>query len=492
MNGKTDKIILRIETSKQLLVTHFLNATMPVLNASLITLFFTISSYSLVSEKTEAEKPNILYIFTDQQFGDAMSNTGNPHLKTPAMDKIAAHGLRFDNAYCAFPLCVPSRMSMFSGRMPHQSGIFANTTESAEPYKLPMVGKIMKDNGYETHWTGKWHLTVPENQKEVHGFNEIFAGGGYGGLDSLKAANAVEFLSKKHAEPFFLVVSLNNPHDCCELSRGQELKMDTLGPPPGIDQLPPLPANVDIPEKEPDFLRRFQYADSSHTFPAINWSDKKIREYTWGYYRLVEKVDNDIATILDALERYGLEENTIIIFSSDHGDGLGMHRWNQKWSLYEESARVPLIVSWKGKTKGGKATEIPVSAGLDLLPTICDFAGIEIPDGSLGKSLRKISEGKTEVIDRKYVVTETGLTTGWASVGEDNFPKARMVRSERYKYILFDTGNKKEQLFDMVQDPGEMSNLVDDTDYAHVLQEHRAYFKEWKERTNDSFEVDFL
>ena len=451
----------------------------------LVVVQYTSCSIITENDNEKLPRPNIIYIFTDQQFGGAMSNAGNQYLKTPAMDKLASQGLSFDLAYCTFPLCVPSRASMMSGRMPHEAGIFINTYISEEPFRFPMLGKIMTDNGYNSHWVGKWHLPVLETDKELHGFDEIMGGGGYGGLDSMKAIQAIEFLNRDHKKPFFLVVSLNNPHDCCELSRGDELKMGSIPALPSVDQLPPLHQNYEIPDQEPDYLRIFQ-DQYPKVFPSSSWNDQEFREYIWGYYRLVEKVDKDLATILDVLEASGLDENTVVIFSSDHGDGLGMHKWNQKFSLYDESARVPFIISWKGKVREGNRSKIPISAGLDLLPTVCDFAGIEPPKGSLGKSLREIALGKSSNINRKYVVTETGFGM-WANVGEDIFQKARMLRTERYKYIAYDKGDKNEQLFDMIEDPGEMIDLSVNNQFSEILKQHQEYLAEWLKKTNDSF-----
>ena len=123
---------------------------------------------------------------------------------------------------------------------------------------------------------------------------------------------------------------------------------------------------------------------------------------------------------------------------------------------------------------------------MDLLPTVCDFAGIEPPTGSLGKSLREIALGKSSDINRKYVVTETGFGM-WADVGEDIFQKARMLRTERYKYIAYDKGDKNEQLFDMIEDPGEMIDLSVNNQFSEILKQHQEYLAEWLKKTNDSF-----
>jgi arylsulfatase A-like enzyme len=444
---------------------------------------------SLAQARATAEspeqRPNVLYIFTDQQFGEAMSCAANPYVKTPAMDRIAANGVRFTNAYCTYPLCVPSRMSMITGRMPHEMEIFANCHISQKSCAFPSMGKLFHDAGYRTHWVGKWHLTIAEEKNAEHGFEKVIFGGGYGNKDSMKAAEAATFIKRKHDKPFLMVVSFNNPHDCCEWSRGNKLKMGPLPEIPPEDEWPPLPENHAIPTKEPDYLRAFAH-EHSRVFQAMRWDKKESRRYLWGYYRLVEMVDEEIGKVLDAVTEAGLEENTVIVFSSDHGDGVSRHGWNQKWSLYDESANVPFIVAKKGATKAGHTEPRLVSTGLDLLPTLCDYAGIKPPADLRGLSVRSLAEGIDSSMWRDYVVTETTFSM-WANVGEDKWPKARMVRSKRYKYAVYGAGKRREWLSDMQKDPGEMTNLVDSAGHQDILKMHRKYLAEWCEKTRDSF-----
>ena len=431
------------------------------------------------------KKTNILYIFTDQQYAGAMSCAGNPYLQTPAIDRIARQGVRFTNAYCSFPLCVPSRMSMATGRMPHELGIFANCPETEKPCEFPTMGNLFQEAGYRTKWIGKWHLTIPEADLNQHGFEEIILGGGYGKKDSRKTEETIKFLKSKPEEPFLLVLSYNNPHDCCEYSRGQELKMGEIPDPPAETALPPLPANHGIPENEPEALRKFA-RDNPRIFPSANWDELQARKYLWGYNRLVEMVDQEISQVLDTLEQTGLDENTLVIFSSDHGDGASHHRWNQKWTLYDESANVPLIFSYKGMARTGKTEDSIVSAGLDLLPTLCSYAGIQPPEGLPGKSLHPLIEGQNSFADRAYVVSELSLEN-WANVGEDKGVKIRMVRTKRYKYIAYNAGKPREQLIDMEKDPGEMFNLADSPEHQQEIEKHRQYLEEWCKKTGDCF-----
>lgn len=438
---------------------------------------------------SNARRPNIVYIMTDQQYGGAMSCTGNPYLQTPAMDRLAAMGTRFEKAYCSFPLCVPSRVSMFSSRMPHEAGVYVNCNASQGVFPFATLGRVVADAGYDCHYVGKWHLTIPTSRTGVHGFSEVTLPSGHG-HDAQRAERAAQFLRSDHDKPFFLVVSLLNPHDCCQLARGEDLaKFDgAIGPIPPEAELPPLPENFEIPAGEPDQLRAWQKENSERVYRSHFWDEKQFREYLWGYYRLVEKVDAEIGKVSKALRESGQEENTVVIFSSDHGDGHSRHRWNQKWSLYDESARVPFIVAWKGRTRAGQADHHLVSSGLDLLPTICDYAGALMPKGCLGRSVRRLAEGRVQATWRPYIVSETSFGN-WTEVGSAGFPKARMVRTDRYKYIAYDKGQCREQLIDMETDPGEMKNVAGRAELAGVLQQHRDYLAQWCRRTNDAFDL---
>ncbi|MCK5136786.1 MAG: sulfatase-like hydrolase/transferase [Bacteroidales bacterium] len=443
------------------------------------------------SMSEEPSPPNIIYVMTDQQAFDAMSSAGNEQVYTPALDRLAASGLRFENAYCVFPLCVPSRAAMFTGRMPHESGIFVNTRpvkDQSLPFKT--LGNHMRTAGYQTHYIGKWHLTIPMSDTTQHGFMGIDHPRAHG-FDVEYAQQAVEFLKEEHEDPFFLVVSFVNPHDCCQLARGEDLSEFEGAIPdlPDPEHLPGLPSNFEIPKQEPDFLRLWQEQNSERIYPSMQWSEQEFKAYQWGYYRLVEKVDSLLGKVFDAVNASANAENTILIFSSDHGDGVSRHRWNQKLSPYDESVRVPFIIAGKPVPRKGETESRLVSAGLDLMPTICDYAGIEAPGALQGRSLRPLVEGNPQAEWRDYVVAEMSFGNWVDRYHVDTFPRARMLRSMDYKYVAYDRGQLKEQLIDMRADPGEMTNLALDPVYREVLNIHREYLKEWIAETNDSFRL---
>jgi len=434
-------------------------------------------------------RPNIVYIFTDQQSATAMSCAGNPHLETPAMDALVARGVRFDCAYTSFPLCVPARTSMFTGRMAHESGVCDNHPGRGTGLPFPMLGRLMADSGYSCRYVGKWHIpSVSEEDATSHGFDRVVLGGGYGGLDSEKTEAALEFIREKHDKPFFLTVSYNNPHDCCELSRGDALRMGRIPEPPAEEGgLPPLPGNFAVPEGEPECLREFQRKYPRYLM-AADWAGRRARRYLWGYYRLTEMVDREIGRVLQALQDAGLEEETAVIFASDHGDGGGAHRWNQKWSLYDESARVPLVVAGSAVACAGSTEAAPVSAALDLMPTVLNLAGVSVPQGCRGRSLLPLLRGNRLDPAREFVACETGLGN-LENEAPDDICRGRMIRTGRFKYSAFERGTIREQLVDMQVDPGEMVSLAADEEHDAILARHRRLLRDWCALTGDDFEV---
>ena len=424
------------------------------------------------------EKPNILYIFTDQQAAGAMSYAGNDDLSTPAMDSMAENGVLFKNAYCTQPLCSPARASMFTGLTSHEAGVPFNNMSIREDLRDRSMGVLLGAAAYECAYAGKWHLGGG-SVTEGHGFAKISERG-----DDHIAERSADFLRQEHQKPFLLVASFVNPHDICQWARSQTLPLGPVPEPSSVEECPSLPTNFAIPPFEPEVLR-IEQAANPRIYPSVRFSDEHWRRYRYAYYRLVEKVDAQVGRILDALREQGLEENTLVIFSSDHGDGHGAHRWNQKTALYEEIVRVPFIVSWKGVTKAGHVdADHLVSNGFDLLPTVCDYAGIEAPDGLPGRSLRPLVEGDDVETWHDQVVAKTRFeadgkqqTEGW------------MVRTNRYKYVVYNWGQYREQLFDMAEDPGEKVNLAVSSRHGAILDEHRERLRNVLRETGAKFDV---
>jgi arylsulfatase A-like enzyme len=338
-----------------------------------------------------------------------------------------------------------------------------------------MLGTLMANAGYENIYIGKWHVGASFEKAGYTGEASDFR------PDHKKTAAALSFLKGKHKAPFFLTVSFMNPHNVCELARGQELPDGPIpAPPKDSDDLPPLPDNFAIPENEPSALRKVKQSIPEH-YPTRDWGELEWRQYLWGYYRLVEKVDGEIGHVLDALEASDYADNTVVVFVSDHGEGIAMHHWNQKQALYDQCTRVPLILAGPG-IQQGKTSAVLASTALDIPQTLLDIAGASVPDSMRGLSLLALVSGANETLDRDYVVAETVFARNTDLLGL----RGRMLRSEQYKYCVYDVGELREQLFDMTADPGETNNLAVQADYAELLKQQRATLAHWAAETNDN------
>lgn len=432
--------------------------------------FFLLAGTVAPVALSAQNRPNIIYIMTDQQSAAAMSCAGTAEVKTPNMDRLAAHGVRFENAYCGMPLSGPTRSAMFTGYMPSEIGTIENGIAIPDSLQEHTLGSLMTEGGYYCAYAGKWHAnTVSLPSEYSFGFHRLSMNGDIG-----LAESCVEFLRSKPETPFFLVASFTNPHNICEYARHQHTPYATVEEPP-LEECPNLPANFAVNPYDASVLA-FEKKQSYALYPSQDFTPDDWRRYRNAYFRLVEAVDAEIGKIVDEIDRQDLWKNTVIIFTSDHGDGCGAHQWNQKTVLYEEVANIPFIVCLPGSKNGGKVLPQLVNNAVDLMPSVCDWAGIDMPAGRQGVSFRGIAEsGLPEKPHQKYVVTETNFnqtsgTLGW------------MVRTPHYKYVLYDKGKYREQLFDMDKDRGEMQNLAVEAGYAQVLEEHRQMLKEWLEK----------
>jgi arylsulfatase A-like enzyme len=236
----------------------------------------------------------------------------------------------------------------------------------------------------------------------------------------------------------------------------------------------PVPENLRATNQEPSELQRSRTRGKAGERP-MDWSDQRWREMASVYYNLTETADALVGKVLAAVAQAGLKDNTVIVFTSDHGECLGAHQFVHKQKFYEESAAVPMIVCAPGQGARTGVDAKHLVSGLDVLPTLCDYAGITPPASFQGLSLRPLIEQR-EVPWRNYVVAE---------VGEQH--NGRMVRSDRYKYIVYSKSELPEQLFDLESDPGEARNLANTASSKAVLDSHRAMLKEWVQRTKDPF-----
>jgi choline-sulfatase len=408
----------------------------------------------------ERRPPNILFMHTDQQHWEALSAFGCAHVRTPAMDRLAAAGTSFSLSYSANPVCCPARACWYTGRASQENGVIMNDAWPIAP-DLPDLGQWFSARGYDAVYAGKWHVT---GRQFTRSFRVLTPGTGIGEHTDAVVARAAEgFLRSRPSggRPFFLNLGFLQPHDCCYWvfeHQGDEPRTRFLPPP----ELPPLPVNYGHALAEPRLIAQRREKKT--------WSAEQWRWYLWNYYRMVEMADAAVGRVLDALEDAGLTEETFVVFTADHGDGLARHGLTSKMFLYDEAARVPFIAAWPGQLQAGRRDERHLVSGLDVAPTLCGFAGFEAPPKMRGLSLRPLLEGRDAPPWREFLVSDTQGT-------------GRMVRTPEFKYIAY-RDDPVTQLFDMRADPGELQNLAPDAAQADVVRDLAGRLDAW-EKTLD-------
>ena len=443
-----------------------------------------------------ADRPNILFINTDQHTWNAVSAYGNPHIRTPHIDRLHRNGISFMRSYCSDPVCAASRASWMTGLYNSENGVPFNFGLMHED--IPDLGQILNRNGYDAVHSGKWHVDgrpVRMSFRNLYtGKRDIGAGGGEF-YDRVSTHAWIDFLERHDpSRPFYCQIGLVNPHDICEYQHNHEAKsipgpieQGLLSP----DDLPPLPENFDYDERETIVQQVFRRGEQPLIHHRIlngirDWTKLQWRFMIWNHHRFTEAADQQIGLILNALESSRFRDNTLILFMGDHGEAYGHHRTFQKFALYEESIRVPTIVA-----SLGDELDVPSEvfdrthfvSGVDLLPTVLDYADVETPENVQGTSLKPLIEGR-DVQWRDYAYVESNF---WG----------RAIVTDRYKYITEYRPKDKEdflppgpdanalglqQLFDLENDPWEKRSLSDEPDRADVLADCRSKLLDHEER----------
>ena len=445
------------------------------------------------------ERSNVVYIMTDQQSHymiSAITNSLDPaspyannhYFKTPNLDRLVKSGYTFSNCYVAHPVSTPSRFALLTGESPNAHGITGNFSpkgENGERIKslasTRAMGTLFKNAGYQTFYGGKSHLPWSDGISGSGGKELISEKPSLYGFDNFITDDEREELAEKGAEffstykgkdPFLLFLSFINPHDICnaavffatkkeerEKTNQVEIYREIYrGMDPALfegEEMAKMPANHATTDRFP--IKNFRV---QHALPS------QVKPLNWLYYRLVEQVDREIGVVLDALEKSPYKDNTIIVFTSDHGEMAGAHGLRGKNNPYEECQKVPLIFVGKGVKKGVIDNTTPVCNGWDMLPTMLDMAGLEKPKELLGLSLFKtITSG--EPVNRQYLYYETVNSYGVLEDGKYKY--THFVPSDFYELV---DGN--ESLFDLENDPGELYNLVYNPEYEAKLKELRV------------------
>jgi arylsulfatase A-like enzyme len=453
----------------------------------------------------DSKKPNILWICTDHQRSDTLGCYGNSYVRTPNLDALAANGVKFDLAYSQSPVCTPSRAAFLTGRYPRTTR--ARQNGQMIPAGEVLVSRIFRDNGYNCGLAGKLHLApcntsvcrtteqrIDDGYDVLHwshhpqDFNNPKGGWAnneyhvwlrrngqeykpapFRGSKHVRTGipeeyhqttwcvdRAIDFMQANtiHQNPWFFSVNMYDPHDPFDPpAEYLERYLDIL------DELP-LPNFVpgEI-ENKPLFQRREHKNggyNQNKTFCYENMTDYDHRLIKAAFYAMIDLIDKQTGRLVEALKETGQLENTIIIFTSDHGDMLGDHGIYMKGPhFYDCAVKVPLIISWEGQFKKNTGSGALVEL-IDIAPTILDAAGIPVYEGMQGKSLYGLLRGESDSgYHRENVMSEymNAMPT------HDN-PKAfvTMLRDKRYKLVCHH-GQDDGELYDMVADPNETYNL---------------------------------
>lgn len=448
------------------------------------------ASLAFDSKATEPEtppkKPNVLLILSDD-LSTALSGFGHPQCKTPELDKLAKRGISFRRMYCQFPLCGPSRSSIMNGLYPYSTGDFGNATKFRK--KIPeavTLPELFKKNGYYVGRVSKiYHMGIPQDiiagetdDDDAQSWTEAFnmkcgeqhmegkkidhspnwpnsqtfvrveaEEDDLGMVDGLAATKAIQLMTKHKDEPFFIALGFIRPH--VPLVAPKKYFKEY---PVGEMQLPEVPAN--------DLDDVAKVTSKYKTTESMGMNEEGIRGTLSAYYATVTHMDAQVGRVLTALEELGLSDKTIVVFSSDHGYHLGEHHKWQKQHLFEETARVPFILSvpWIKSTQG-RATQ-KMCELIDLYPTISDLCSLKAPNYLQGQSMKPILEDpKTPMWDKSTALTIS--TKGGVS-----------LRTEKWRYTEWGKGKKQEvELYDLDKDPREFTNVAKLVEYKEARKE---------------------
>ncbi len=498
-----------------------------------------VPTFGEAAKKDKPVRPNILFIMSDDHASHAISSYGSRINKTPNIDRLAKGGIRFSNCFCTNSICGPSRAVILTGKYSHLNGFATNRHRFNGAQQT--VSKLLQKAGYQTAMIGKWHLRTDPTGFDY--WNVLPGQGQYynpkliemgkpsihkGYVTDIITDIAIDYLDKRRDadQPFFMMCHHKAPHrewlpgpkyltkyDGADLpepptlfddystrgtpAREQEMTIDRHMRPVEDLKLDPLPGKDGKPAKMARFKKRLSpkqlakwdaaYGPKNETFRKAKLSGKdllrwKYQRYVKDYLRCIASVDESVGRLLDYLEKTGLAENTIVVYTSDQGFYLGDHGWYDKRFMYEESYRMPLLIRWPAKIKPDTVADELV-ANVDFAETFLAAAGAPIPDDMQGRSLLPILEGDTPNDWRKALYYRYY-----------EYPAVHMahkhygVRTDRYKLIYFHDLNEWE-LYDLEKDPQEVNNVYTDPAYTKQIKELKAALARLKKQYKDNDKI---
>ena len=457
----------------------------PLSGRAALLLLTVLSATVMAAAAAGGAKPNILFLFADDQRADTIAAHGNPHIKTPHIDGLVRAGVSFRRNYVmggnSGAVCVPSRAMLHTGKT-----WFAMNTQTLAGEKL--MPELFGENGYATFGTGKWHNGQPSWLRAFQRGERIMFGGmsdhtqvpvrdlgpdgklteqraGEKYSSEMFADAAIRFLeqhdTQSGAKPFFCYIAFTAPHDPRQ-------------PPPGFPanyaRRPPLPANF-LPQLP--FDNGAMNGGRDENLGAWPRTEAMIRDQLAEYYPMIEHMDAQIGRVLATLKRRGFAENTIVVYAADNGLALGSHGLLGKQNVFEHSMRVPFIISGPGVPRG-KSSEA-FTYLLDIFPTLCDLTGIPAPAGITGESVRPLWDGTKpqlrETVFLPYIQVQ------------------RAIRDERWKLICYPKLGYS-QLFDLQADPNETKSVYEDPANAPHIERLFAAMQAWQKKVGDTLELN--
>jgi arylsulfatase A-like enzyme len=463
------------------------------------------------------DRPNILFIMSDDHAAHAIGCYGSRINETPNMDRIAEEGVRFDNCFCTNSICTPSRATILTGKHSHMNGVL--TLRSDFNRDQQHVGKLLQRAGYETAVIGKWHLhTQPsgfdyynvlpgqglyhdpllkEKGKEWQDHNR--GGERYEGYvtDLITDLSLDWIRNRDDGRPFFLCCHHKAPHRHWEPDGKHALMYE--------DEEIPRPETFDDDYRnrasaavrarmrvERDLNEDDLKRDPPEGLSGWDLKNWKYQRYIKDYLRCIASVDDNVGRMLDYLEETDLLDETVVIYTSDQGFFLGDHGWFDKRFMYEESLRMPFIVRYPREIESGTVND-DIALNLDFAETFLDYAGAEVPADMQGRSLRPLFRGQTPDDWRDHMYYRY-----WMHLSHHHVCAHYGLRTRRYKLIYYygealgaegavDEPTEPEwELFDLERDPLEMNSVYDDTGYSEVLGELKGKLKRAKDEARDT------
>ena len=437
------------------------------------------------ARRADPRAPNILWICTDQQRYDTIGSLNNPHLRTPHLDRLVSQGVAFTHAYCQSPICTPSRASFLTGHYPSTLRNCINGNASWSDAR-PLVTRLLADAGYDCGLAGKYHLSSAQGRIEPRaddGYREFHWSHhppddwpkGHAYADWLKSQGAN--YTKLHKRLGYIPTELHQTTWCAnqaiqfmrqERDRPWLFSFNCFDPHPPFDPPKEFVDRFDVAKLPGPLFRESDLAAQAR-LAQVNFQSKPerpekldCRKHQAMYWAQIELIDQNVGRMLDALEETGQRDNTIVIFTSDHGDATGDHGLRAKGCrFYEGLVRVPLIISCKSRFRSGVRGSALVEL-TDLAPTLLDAAGVAGSEKMQGRSLLPILSGTTPADQHRETVRSE-----YYRVLDGPQTYATMIRDGRFKLVAYHGLNLGE-LFDLENDPGEFDNLWDDSNYADV------------------------